>query len=137
VNADQEALRIEQGANSQDPSGFEQGWFSRIRARKRLGDNVNKGPFTRQWGNVKVAASPMNQDKNTAIADAVGWRRVATESAPVVPAVVDVGDILLIQWEYFKLTADPKILAQAVANANIVKPWPAGYPGAASFEVGT
>jgi hypothetical protein len=137
VNADQEALRIEKGESPADASGFEQGWFSRIRARKRLGDNINKGPFTRAWGNVKVAASPMNQDKNTAIADAVGWRRVATESAPIVPAVVDVGDIFLIQWEYFKLTADPKILAQAVANAAIVKPWPAGYQGVAPFEVGT
>lgn len=136
MNADQEALRIEKGENPADSSGFEQGWFSRIRARKRLGDNVNKGPFTRQWGNTKVAASPMNQDKNTAIADAVGWRRV-TVNRGIVPDVVDVGDMHLIQWEYFLLTADPKILTQAVANANIVKPWPVGYPGVAPFEVGT
>lgn len=136
MNADQQALQIEQGANPADPSGFEQGWFSRVRARKRLGDNVNKKPFTRQWGNTKVAASPMNQDKGTAVADAVGYRRV-TVNKGVVPDVVDVGDILLIQWEYFLLTADPKILAQAVANAAIVKAWPAGYQGAADFEVGT
>jgi hypothetical protein len=136
MNADQQALQIEQGANPADPSGFEQGWFSRIRARKRLGDNVNKKPFTRAWANIKVAASPMNQDKSTAVADAVGWRRVTVNNA-VVPPVVDFGDIQLIQWEYFLLTADPEKLKQAVANANIVKPWPVGYQGAADFEVGT
>jgi hypothetical protein len=127
---------FETGENPRDPSGFEQGWFSRIRARKRLGDNVGKGPFTRAWANVKVAASPMVQDKLTAIADAVGFRRV-TVSNTVVPPVVDFGDMALIQWEYFLLSADPDLLKQAVINANTVMKWPAGYGGAAPFEAGT
>lgn len=136
MTADQQALQIEQGANPSDPSGFEQGWFSRIRARKRLGDNVNKQPFTRSWGATQVAASPMEQDKNTAIADAAGFRRVAVSNA-VIPSVVDVGDMITVWWEYFLLTADQATLAKAVANADIVMPWPAGYIGAAPFEVGT
>lgn len=136
MTASQDVYNYETGEKPSDPTGFEQGWFSRIRARKRLGDNVSKKPFVRSWGTTKVAASPMVQDKLTAVADAVGFRRV-TVGNPTVPPVVDVSDIITIAWEYFLLTADPKILAQAVANANLVGKWPDGYQGAADFEVGT
>jgi len=132
-NADQQVLSFETGENPADPSGFEQGWFSRIRARKVLGDTVNKLPFVRSWGSVNVVASPMQQDKITAVADAVGYRRVAVSNT-VIPPVVDVGDMLLIMWEYFVLTADQATLATAVANAATFKDWPAGYTGSASFD---
>lgn len=135
MNADQIAVNIERGETGDPNSPFEQGWMSRIRARKVLGDNVNKKPFTRAWGAIKTVASCMGQDKLTAVADAVGWRRVNTDGAT--PTVVDVGDILLIQWEYFKLTADPVKLKQAVENAKKLEKWPVGYTGIADFEAGT
>jgi hypothetical protein len=136
-NADQQAVQIEQGADPTDPSGFNQGWFSRIRARKMLSDNVSKLPFVRSWGTgasaVNVVASPMEQDKLTAVADAVGYRRVAVSNT-VIPGVVDVGDMILIMWEYFVLTADTATLTQAVTNAKTFRDWPAGYTGNASFD---
>jgi hypothetical protein len=134
--ADQDVRNYETGEKPGDPSGYEQGWFSRIRARKRLGDNVNKAPFTRSWGSVNVAASPMQQDKLTAIADAVGWR-ITQNVSTVVPPVLDYGDMALLHFHYFLLTADPVKLAQAVQNADLVAKWPAGYTGAAPFEQGT
>lgn len=134
MTADQDVLAIEQGADP-NPTGFQQGWMSRIRARKTLGDNVNKAPFTRSWTVngvlTQVVASCMNQDKITAIADAVGWRRVDSTGA-----VRDVGDMILIGWEYFVLKADPATLAQAITNAGVEKKWPAGYTGAAPFDTG-
>lgn len=126
---------FETGENPKDPTGFEQGWFSPVRARKVLGNRVKKAPFIRKWAGGQTAASPMVQDKLTAVADAVGWRRTNPNTVGgVVPAVTDVGDKLLIQWEYFLLTADPKILAQAVANAKQFVNWPAGFEGAADFD---
>lgn len=135
MTADQDALAIEQGTNPSDPSGFEQGWMSRIRGRKVLGDNVKKGPFVRSWTIngvlTQVVASCMNQDKITAIADAIGWRRVDSTQS-----VRDVGDMITIAWEYFLLTADPATLKQAIANAGVEWQWPAGYVGAAPFDTG-
>lgn len=124
------------GETGNPASPFSIPWLSRIRARKVLSDNVHKEPFTRVWANVKAVASCMQQDKLTAIADAVGWRRVNTDG--ITPGVTDFGDNALIQWEYFKLTADPKILAQAVANAKTIAPWPKEFfDGVADFEQGT
>lgn len=136
MTADQDALNIEQGTDPNDPTGFVEGWMARVRARKVLGDNVDKQPFVRTLlnTNTEVVATPMSQDKVTGAADAIGWRRVNPEAA--LPAVVDVGDILVIWWEYFKLTADPATLAQAVANAKAFPKWPPGYTGAASFDTG-
>lgn len=130
-------VRNFQTGETGDPNNpFEQGWFSRIRARKVLGDNVNKKPFTRAWAAIKTVASPMQQDKLTAVADAVGWRAVQTVT-PNVPAVLDYGDMALIQFHYFLLSADPAILAQAVINAKALNKWPTGYTGIADFEAGT
>lgn len=127
------------GLNPGDPSGYAQWSMSRVRARKVLSDNVNKGPYTRSWtinGQVvNVVASPANQDKGTAVADAVGWRRVNPEANTPLPPVVDVGDIIVIAWEYFKLVANPAILVEAVANAKLFSHWPVGYEGAASFDL--
>jgi hypothetical protein len=131
--ADQDAVNIEQGTDPNSPTGFVQGWFSRIRARKVLGDNVNKAPYTRQWPGGQTVASPMSQDKVTAIADAVGWRKV-TVNNPAVPAVVDVGDMIAIAWEYFLLESDPAKLAQAVKNAGLFLQWPAGYQGKSNLD---
>jgi hypothetical protein len=139
MTADQDALAIEQGT-APNPTGFNQGWMSRVFARKVLGDNVNKQPFTRTMADTgqQVVATPMSQDKVTGIADAVAWRRINAVPAdvPNMPDVVDVGDILVIWWEYFKLTADPATLAQAITNAQAFPKWPAGYAGAASFDTG-
>lgn len=131
---------FETGEKPGDPTGFEQGWFSPVRARKVLGNRVKKAPFWRAWANIKTAASPMVQDKLTAVADAVGWRRTTVPdglNSTIVPAVVDVGDIILIQWEYFLLIADNATLKQAVTNAGLLQKWPANFPGAADFEQGT
>lgn len=136
-NSDQQVLNIDQGVDPADPSGFAQGWFARVRARKVLGDNVKKLPFVRSWvangQTVNVVASPMEQDKITAIADAVGFRRVAVSNS-MIPPVVDVGDMITIWWEYFLLTADQATLTKAVANAGAFPNWPAGYQGRASFD---
>lgn len=124
--------------NPADP--FVQGWFSHVRARKALGDNVKKAPFVRIWGAVKTAASPMLQDKLTAVSDAVGWRHVNPEQPQIVPEVVDVGDMILIAWEVFKLIVPQAILAKAVQNAKTFNKWPADYsntPAVADFEKGT
>lgn len=127
----------EQGTTGDPTNPYVQGWMSRIRARKVLGDNVKKAPFTRIWGAIKAVASPMQQDKITAIADAVGWRRTTVDTSTGVPPVVDVGDMILVQWEYFLLSADKTILAQALSNAGLLEKWPTNFPGAADFEQGT
>lgn len=133
MTADQDAYNDETGQLPSDPSGYQQGWFSRIRARKLVGDNVNKLPFTRSWTvngkTTNVAASPMEQDKLTAVADAVGFRVVDSTAA-----VRDVGDMIAIWWEYFLLSADPTILAKAITNASTFRSWPAGYTGNAPFD---
>jgi hypothetical protein len=129
-------LNIQQGTTGDPNNPYVQGWMSRVRGRKVLGDNVKKYPFTRAWAAIKTVASCMQQDKLTAVADAVGWRRTVVSSS-VVPAVVDFGDIVLLQWEYFLLTADQGVLQQAVVNAGLLEKWPANFPGAADFEQGT
>lgn len=140
MTADQDALNIEQGTDPNDPTGFVEGWMSRVRARKVLGDNINKAPYVRTLlnTNTEVVATPMSQDKVTAAADAVGWRSINAVLADVanMPDVVDVSDILKIWWEYFKLTADPATLTQAITNAKAFPKWPAGYEGAAPFDTG-
>lgn len=128
------------GETGKPANPFEQGWFSHVRARKALGDTVKKAPFVRQWANIKTAASPMQQDKLTAVADAVGWRQVNPEQPPIVPEVVDVGDMIMIAWEVFKLIVPKAILAQAVANAKKFNKWPDAYSATeavADFEKGT
>jgi hypothetical protein len=134
VTADQDVLSIEQGADP-NPTGFQQGWMSRIRGRKIVGDNINKAPFTRSWTVngvlTQVVASCMNQDKITAIADAVGFRVVDSAKR-----VLDVGDMIVIGWEYFLLKAEPDILAQAISNASVQRKWPSGYKGSAPFDTG-
>lgn len=133
MTADQDAYNDETGQLPGDPTGFQQGWFSRIRGRKLVGDNVNKKPFTRSWTingqTTNVVASPMEQDKLTAVADAVGFRVVDSANT-----VRDVGDMIAIAWEYFLLKADPSVLTQAVANASTLRDWPAGYAGNAAFD---
>lgn len=133
MTADQDALNDSLGLNPSDPSGFAQYWMSRIRARKVKGDNVKKGPFTRSWTvngkTTNVVASPSEQDKGTAVADATGFRYVDSTND-----VVDVGDMLVVWWEYFLLSADPTKLAQALKNAGTARNWPAGYSGNASFD---
>lgn len=127
--------------NPNDP--FNQGWMSHIRARKALGDNVKKAPFTRAWGTIKTVASCMQQDKLTAIADAVGWRDVNVEPDLIalgLPKVVDVGDVIKIAWHYFKLAANRDIMKQAIINAKVFNKWPDDYSATeavASFEKGT
>jgi hypothetical protein len=127
----------QQGTTGDPANPYVQGWMSRIRARKVLGDNVKKEPYTRIWGAIKAVASPMQQDKITAIADAVGWRRTTVNTSNGVPPVVDVGDMILVQWEAFLLTVDPAVLKQALINAGLLEKWPANFPGAAVFEQGT
>jgi hypothetical protein len=128
-NADSQAVNIEQGSDPTNPTGFVQGWFSRIRARKVKGDNINKAPFTRSWGTTSVVASPMEQDKVTATADATGFRYVDSTND-----VLDVGDMIVVAWEYFLLKADPATLKQALVNASTLRNWPAGYTGNAPFD---
>ena len=130
-------LNIQQGTTGDPNNPYVQGWMSRVRARKVLGDNVKKTPFTRAWAAIKTVASCMQQDKITAIADAVGWRRTTVDTSFGVPPVVDFGDMALVQWEYFLLTADKTILTQALHNAGLLEKWPANFPGAADFEQGT
>lgn len=127
---------FETGETGDPNNPFQQGWFSRIRARKVLGDNVNKAPFVRMWGKIRTVASPMEQDKLTAVSDAVGFRRVnaVPSNVPNFPTVVDVGDMIVVWWEYFKLIADPATLKQAIENAKAFPNWPAGYTGAADFD---
>lgn len=137
-NADTQVYNIETGVGpNPDGTGFTSGWFSRIRGRKVLGDNVKKTPFTRTLANTgqQVVSSPMNQDKITAIADAVGWRIVQNVTTTV-PSVLDYGDMAVLQFHYFLLDADPTKLAQAAENAGLFLKWPAGYTGAASFDTG-
>lgn len=137
-NADTQVYNIELGVGpTPDATGFTSGWFSRIRGRKVFGDNVNKQPFTRTLANSgeQVVASPMNQDKITAIADAVGWRIVQNVTTAV-PEVLDYGDMALLQFHYFLLTADEATLTKAATNAGLFLKWPAGYTGAASFDTG-
>lgn len=131
---------FETGEKPGSPTGFEQGWFSHVRARKALGDTVKKAPFVRFWPGGRTAASPMVQDKLTAVADAVGWRTVNPEQPPVVPEVTDVGDMIMIGWEVLKLIVPPAILVQAVSNAKKFNKWPAAYSATeavADFEKGT
>lgn len=138
-NADTQVYNLALGLSPGDPTGYKQGWMSRVWARKVLGDNVNKQPFTREWtiGGVltQVVATPMDQDKITGTADALAWRRVAISNT-VIPSVVDVSDMIVIAWEYFLLAANQTLLAQAVKNAYMFPKWPAGYAGAASFDTG-
>lgn len=140
MSAANDVRNFETGETGNPNAPFEQGWFSHVRARKALGDTVKKAPFVRRWANVKTAASPMNQDKITSIADAVGWRTVNPEQPPIVPEVVDVGDMIMISWEVLKLIVPPTILAQAVSNAKKFNKWPAAYSATeavADFEKGT
>lgn len=130
-------LNIQQGTTGDPTNPFVIAWLSRVRGRKVLGDNVKKAPYTRIWGTVKAVASCMQQDKLTAIADAVGWRRTTVDTSTGVPAVVDVGDMILVQWEAFLLTVDKDVLKQALINAGLLEKWPANFPGAADFEQGT
>jgi hypothetical protein len=127
--------KIETGETGNPNDPFEQGWFSRVRARKVLGDNINKKPFVRVWAAIKTVASPMSQDKITAIADAIGWRIVQLVN-PDVPKVLDFGDMSVIQFHYFLLTADKDVLRQAITNAKLLNKWPSDYTGIADFEVG-
>lgn len=129
--ADQDVFNQTNGIDPADPTGFEQYAFVRVRARKVLGDVVKKLPFTRSWGSVQVAATPSDLDHNIGSSEQTSWRYIDSQNQ-----VRDLGDMELIRWEYFLLTADPKILSQAIANASVLRAWPAGFPGAPSFEVG-
>lgn len=131
VDVDNNTLGVSPG----DPTGYTQYWMVRGRARKVLGDIVSKLPFTRSWtiGGVttNVVATPSEYDHSTLTTEQVGWRYVDSTDA-----VRDLGDMELIRWEYFLLTADPTTLAKAIANASVERAWPAGYLGAAPFDTG-
>lgn len=134
-NADTQVYNTELGLSPTDPTGYAQYWMSRIRARKIKGDNIDKGPFTRSWTvngvTTNVVASPSEQDKGTAVADATGFRYVDSTND-----VVDVGDMLIVFYEYLILK-DPTGLAEAIKNAGVLRDWPTGYTGAASFDTGS
>lgn len=133
MTADQDVQNAINGASTADPTGFNQFSMVRGRARKRLGDVINKLPFTRSWTingvTTNVAATPSDIDHATLAAEQVGYRYVDSTNA-----VRDFGDQQLIKWEYFLLTADAATLAQAIANASVERPWPAGYTGNAPFD---
>lgn len=136
-NADQQVYNTELGLDPTDPTGFAQYWMSHVRARKIKGSNINKEPYTRTWKDpstgqtINTAASPSEQDKGTAVADGVGFRYVDSTND-----VVDVGDILIVLYEYF-LIHDPAGMQQAIVNASVFRKWPAAYTGIAPFEQGT
>lgn len=132
MTADQDVFNQSNGIAPGDPTGFSQFAMVRGRARKVLGDVIGKLPFTRSWGNVNVVATPSDYDHGTLTAEQIAWRYVDSTGA-----VMDFGDMQLIKWEYFLLTADPKILTQAINNAKTLRKWPTGYTGIAPFEANT
>jgi hypothetical protein len=131
VDVDNNTLGVSPG----DPTGFAQYWMVRGRARKVLGDIIKKAPFTRSWtiGGVvtNVVATPSEYDHSVLTAEQVGFRYVDSTKA-----VRDVGDMLIVWWEWFITNTPAAEVAAAIANASVERAWPAGYTGAAPFDTG-
>lgn len=125
-------------ANGVDPAtGVGETWrWVRVRARTVYGNLRKNKPFN--YPNPTYAATTSEYDANTGSSEATSWRyvdsRQDTTDSP--DNCVDFKDVMLVLWENFLLNTDPKIVAQLVAKAKVLRKWPTGFEGTPDYEKG-
>lgn len=135
MTADQDVFNATNGV---DGNGAALSWrWVRVRARTVFGNLSKTLPFA--WPNPTYAASTSEYDAVTGASEQTSWRyvdsRQDTTDSP--DNVVCVKDIMLVWWEHYLATTDPKVVAAALAKAKVLRKWPTGYPGTPPYEAGT
>jgi hypothetical protein len=124
-------------ANGAPPGGPGWPWrWVRVRARTVYGNLKNNKPFN--YPNPTYAATTSEYDVNTGSGEVTAWRYVDSrqDTSDSWDNVVDPKDIMLVWWENFLATTDPKTVAALVAKAKQLRKWPTNYPGTPDFEKG-
>ena len=127
MTADQD---VDDAINGVQADGSFRPWaWVKVRARTVFGNLASNQPFTRVINGNNVAATPSELDHDIGTSEQISWRYIASDGN-----VWDLKDFMLLLIEDFIAKTDAATIAALKAKAAVLRPWPANYAGAPSFE---
>lgn len=132
--ADQDVFNANNGAPPGGP-GWSWRWV-KVRARTVYGNLSKLVPFA--YPNSQYAGTTSHYDAETGASEQVSWRYVDSrqDSVDSPDNCICFKDMVLVWWEHFLATTDPKDVAAAIDRAKKLRKWPTAFAGTPGFEKG-